>query len=107
MKKIAALVAAMLVFAAVSAFATDLTADTTKVGLTCTGDGKAIGKLSASVTMAAKYDTTAYAITTMNIKGTKTFGTSFDSTAIYSKEATIATPTNSNSTAFGTGWTAM
>lgn len=107
MKKIAAFVAMMSLIAASSAFAADVTPAATDAGKAVLGDGKALGKLSANVTLGAKHDTGGYAISTAHGKGTKVFGTSHDSTAIYSKEGSNGLPGNSNSGAFGTGWTAM
>lgn len=107
MKKIVALVAMISLAAASSAFAATVTPSDTDAGKAVLGDGKALGKLSANVTLGAEYDTAGYAIVTAHGKGTKVFGTSHDSTAIYSQEGTIGAPSVSNSGAFGSGWTAM
>lgn len=109
MKKAFALIA-LLTFVSSTAFAVEIVPADNNAGKTvsCTADGKVIGKLSASVKLGANFDTTGYAITTQHMKGTKTFGTSHDSTAIYANESLVTTaPGASDSSAFGSGWTAM
>lgn len=108
MKKLSIFIAALTVISAGSAFAAydDAPSDNTK-GKTVSSSGKAIGKLSAAVKLGAKGDRTGYAITTQHEKGTKTFGTSHDSTNVYATESLVGTaPADSDSSAFD-GWTAM
>lgn len=113
MKKIAILTA-LLMLVAVSAHAADVTAtvafDNTGKTIVSKTDSKNIGKLSASVGLAYVGNASAYAVATQHQKGTKVFGTSFDSTAIYSIDTATGTAgtvgTASDSSAF-TNWTAM
>lgn len=113
MKKIAILTA-LLMMAAVSAHAADATSsvsfDNAGKTIVSSSDSKNIGKLSASVGLAYVGSASAYAVATQHQKGTKVFGTSFDSTAIYSKDTTTGTAGTvgsvSDSSAFA-GWTAM
>lgn len=108
MKKIILLAAALCITMSASAFAAEVTPTAADAGKTVKAGAKVIGKLSASVMLGAAYDATGYAITTQHLKGTKTFGTSHDSTAIYSNDTLVAdAPGQSDSGAFGTGWTAM
>ncbi|GFO57955.1 hypothetical protein GMST_02800 [Geomonas silvestris] len=114
MKKIVLLTAVMMM-AAASAFAAGGAAtgtiDFANAGLTVvsSGDAKNIGKLSASVGLGYTGGATGYGIVTQHQKGTKAFATTFDSTAIFSKDVTTgagASISASDSSAFG-GWTAM
>lgn len=108
MKRIAVLVAIFSFTLTASAFAAaTVSVDFNNAGKNVSGDGKTLGKLSSSVTLGASNASTGYAIITLHQKGTRTFGTSHDSTAIYSAEGAQAAPTQSDSGAFGTGWTAM
>lgn len=107
MKKIVIIMAAFSLVSS-AAFATTITPSDNDAGKTVMAGTKPIGKLSASVKLGANYDATGYAITTQHKKGTKTFGTSHDSTAIYAIESLeAAAPNASDSAAFGAGWTAM
>lgn len=109
MKKIAILAAMVTLLAAGAASAETLAFSATKTdaGKAVLGDSKPLGKLSANVSLAATHDGTGYAIATQHLNGTKCFGTSHDATAIYSNEAKDQTLGASNSSAFGSGWTAM
>ena len=69
-----------------------------------------ISKTSTGVAVAMSTATTGYAVVTQHKKGTKAFGTSFDSTSIYSLAVTtVGTPvtvtlTGNNSAGFSS-WT--
>lgn len=115
MKKIALLAALIMLVSATAHAATAVAVKpeftTGKMGVSVTSaDSKPIGKLSASVSMGYKGDATGYAIDTQHQKGTKAFGTSHDSTAIYSTDVATGTAAgdlgSSNSTSFDS-WTAM
>ena len=70
-------------------------------------NGVLIGKLSKGVSGTFNFTTTAYAMITKHTSGSKAYGTSYDSTAIYFLEDfTLTTPSAVDSTSFGT-WTAM
>jgi hypothetical protein len=72
-----------------------------------------IGKNSTGCGTGWNTSTTAYAIETQHIQGSKAFGTSYDSTAIYQIDVSKGTPvdtagpTTSDSGAFATNWTTM
>jgi hypothetical protein len=131
MKKIIIL-AALSVFAASSAFAAgisstnNLTMDSTlsaNTGLSVWGGTTAsnattgtnlIGKTSTGVGVFLLTASTGYAMLTQHKSGTKAFGSSYDSTSIYTIPVTAGTPTTvipttANSAIFvGTGgWTSM
>jgi hypothetical protein len=122
MKKIAALIAMFGILASGTAFAGPLTTGqtvTTGGGETIYGGASAaaaalatapiLGRLSKGVHVGVAFTNAAYALTTKHLTGTKMYGTSFDSTAIFSQDAAaIAAPSANNSTAFpNTSWTAM
>jgi len=66
-----------------------------------------IGKLSTGVYAGVNTGALGYAIFTMHKSGTKTYGTTFDSTNIYWIESLqTAAPTGTDSTIFS-GWTSM
>lgn len=96
-------------------FAADGNAGKTIVGGTNadgTENAKNIGKLSTSVALGFNVAAGGYAIITQHGQGTKAFGTSHDSTAIYSmtvvKLATTAAPDAAAASAIsGAGWTAQ
>lgn len=70
-------------------------------------NGVLLGKSSKGVQFAANYVTTGYAIVSKHTSGSKGYGTSADSTAVYFIENyTIAQPSASTIDAFVT-WTAM
>lgn len=122
MKKIIIL-AALSLFAATTAFAdTTLTLSTTdtgksiwgaKTGGTAVSGTNLIGKTSTGVGVGIFAQSVGYAATTQHKNGTKGFGSSFDSTAIYSMPVAtvgtaIATPSAIDSAMFLTGtWTTM
>jgi len=70
-----------------------------------------IGTTSTNVGIGWNTSTGGYAINTQHLNGTKAFGTSFDSTAMYQKDVTkgtaVAQPTTSDSGSFSSGWTTM
>lgn len=70
-----------------------------------------IAKLSKGVRLAANYDGQGYAMITKHNNGTKQFGSAADSTALFSeivdKTAAPETPTASDNTEFGAGWTSQ
>ena len=79
-----------------------------------TTDLKPIGKTSTGVALAFVTETAGYAIITQHKLGVKAFGTSADSTAIYSqtveKAAATSEPGSADSADFvasGTAWTSM
>ncbi len=111
-----------------AAFATDsLSLALTTTGLTVYGSKTAatalitdplIGKTSTGVGVGAKTASTGYAIVTQHKNGTKAFGSSMDSTSVYTIPVTVTSganvattsPSNADSTLFsasGTSWTAM
>ena len=70
-------------------------------------NGVLIGKLSKGVSGTFNFTTTAYAMITKHTSGSKAYGTSYDSTAIYFLEDfTLAVPSAVDSTSFST-WTSM
>ncbi|MEI6702160.1 MAG: hypothetical protein WCL71_01330 [Deltaproteobacteria bacterium] len=98
---------------------TDLTAST-KLGKSLYGDKTAaaattalIGKTSTGVGVGVLTSAAGYAIVVQHLNGTKAFGTSFDSTSMFSIEATkgaakLAVPTAVTTADFtATGWSAM
>jgi len=72
-----------------------------------------LGKTSTGVSIGANSEDTGYSIQTQHKNGTKTYGTSFDSTAIFVKDVTKGTEdttgvTDPDSTGFLTdGWSSM
>lgn len=125
MKKILVLTTT-LVLAATSCFAlasgaTGTMTLTTDVGLTLHGDRTtatattaSIGKLSTGVGVAWRTSTAGYTLITQHKSGTKGFGSSYDSTAIYGFTGekvpgtpALAVPTAIDTTDFVTGWKAM
>lgn len=121
MKKIAALIAIIGIFSSGSAFATALTTGQTVTndtgptiyaGATAAASTAAnapvIGRLSKGVHIGVAFDTAHYALTTKHLTGTKMYGTAYNSTSIFSQDATaIAAPSANDASAFATGWTAM
>lgn len=117
MKKAIALTA-LLLFAAVPAFAAS-PASSGSAGLSIkAGNGDVIAKLSSNVRAVVYYGTTSYALATKSDKGSKLYGTAADDTGIYSRDGDANTPlstsndelnSKSDSTAFGsgTGWSEM
>ena len=74
------------------------------------GTPKSIGKLSTGVDLAFTTSTVGYSLITQHKNGVKSFGTSHDSTAIYSKNSTKAgavTAVAADSSAFVASWTSM
>ena len=128
MKKILVLTA-ILVLAASSSFAggasgatgdidfattgKELTADPT----TATADTALIGKCSTGVDVAWNTSLTGYALMTQHQQGTKAYGSSYDSTALYQTLSTSIDPgtpaynsgalTAVDTTDFVTGWKSM
>lgn len=76
-----------------------------------TSGGAILGRLSKGVQLGVAYTDAAYSLNTKHLTGSKVYGTSFDSTAIYSKESKsgdkVSAPTKSDSSEYGSGWTAM
>jgi hypothetical protein len=124
MKKIAALIAMVGILTSGVAFAagdlasggtplTDPNGPTITAGATSAAaqaqGAPMIGRLSKGVHLGVNYDNSGYALTTKHLTGTKMYGTAFDSTSIFSQDATaIVSPTAKNSTAFpNSSWTAM
>jgi len=125
MKKIVILTAFVMLYAS-SAFA-GASATATALALTITGSNlygakgastaattssPLIGKTSTGVGVGWKTDPAGYALATQHKNGTKAFGSSFDSTSIYSKTVTtvgtaetITLTTGSDS--FPSPWTTM
>jgi uncharacterized GH25 family protein len=127
MKKILALVSLLLIIAP-CAFAagttitmtTDLTSQSSKSGYSVYGDktdattatAALIGKSSTGVSVGAMTSSLGYALITQNKNGTKAFGTSYDSTSIFSSNATqgtalLAVPTAITSADFTGTWSSM
>ncbi len=124
MKKIISLTAISL-FLASSSFAATLTLsmDSTgksaygaKTGVTITPGSAGtvlLGKTSTGVGIGANSEATGYSLQTQHKNGTKSYGTSYDSTAIYVKSITKGTAdttgtSNPDSTGLLTsGWTTM
>lgn len=125
MKKIKTIVllAGISVFTASSAFA-NLTLTLTSTGLsvygvktgTASNTSPLIGKTSTGVGVGIAVDATAgagYSVKTQHKNGTKAFGSSFDSTSIYTVDVTAGTAdtttltTGSDSFIGQTGWTTM
>lgn len=80
------------------------------VGTGGSATGAAIGKLSTKVELGWLTQQDAYVINTQHQQGTKSYGTSFDSTSIYVIDTAAGTPvafgTGTGSNAFS-GWTTM
>jgi hypothetical protein len=130
MKKILVLTA-ILAMAASSCFATDIAtgasgtmslANSTGLELhgdptTATNATALIGKASTGVSVAWSTDTDGYALMTQHKSGTKAYGSSYDSTAIFQTTATNVEPgtpaynsgamTATDTTDFLTGWKAL
>jgi hypothetical protein len=70
-----------------------------------------IGTTSTNVGVGWITGTGGYAINTQHLNGTKAFGTSYDSTAMYQKDVTKGTavtqPSATDSSSFSSGWTTM
>ena len=124
MKKIIAIVAVSL-FLAPAAFAAGTTGTIT-LSLTSTGlslygakgtsadnTSPLIGKTSTGVGVGVDTASAGYSIITQHKNGSKVYGSSFDSTSIYSNDVTAGTAysttltTGSDSFAAGSGWTTM
>ena len=125
MKKLIILIAFSL-FAASSAFAsgtitistdlsvTGLSVWGAKTGATAVSGTNLIGKTSTGVGLGMFSTANGYAVVTQHKNGTKAYGSSFDSTSIYTTNVTtvgtaITGPTTADSTLFvtGTSWTSM
>lgn len=118
MKKIIA-VTIFLALVSSPAFAATLIAAATDAGKTLQATAPVnvmIGKTSKGVRLAATFETTAFAMETLHINGSKYYGTAYDSTAIMVKtpvgdiNASFAVPATSvGATAFTTagGWSAL
>jgi len=119
MKKIIILNLAVLFMASAAFAATSATGSIStfgSTGLTVVGDGgpatgASIGKLSTKVGMGWNTTSLGYAFYTQHLQGTKGFGTSFDSTSIYTKDvSTIGkdiAPTLTTGADSFSGWTTM
>ncbi len=126
MGKITALTVFLLIAISGSALAANLgsggggAAVTTAGGLTIKGGPtatvaeaatSALGKMSTGVYLGVNYTTSAYALITKHLKGSRKMGTSNDSTAIFffteAQGALAAGPSDASQTAFATGWTSM
>jgi hypothetical protein len=121
MKKILILTLTVLVLASGVSFAETLDPDDTKasVGAVIDATGAAtvdnFFKFSKGVYCGAEYDAFSYALTTAHLNGSKFFGTGFDATAIFVKDAgqvvkdTLEAPSSSVAeVAFaGEGWSKM
>jgi hypothetical protein len=87
----------------------------TTIGTITNGQGPAgtilIGRNSTGCSVGWDTALGGYAINTQHQNGSKAFGTSFDSTAIYQtdvvKGVAVAVPGQTDSGAFGSGWTTM
>ena len=126
MKKIIILTAISLLFVP-SAFATgSLTLSLTTTGLSVYGAKSGvtmtvgdpgvilIGKTSTGVGVGLESEDAGYSVETQHKNGTKAFGSSFDSTSIYTKDVTAGTvdpdttlTTGKDSFEGQTGWTTM
>lgn len=123
MKKIAILTALALcvsttAFAATNiTMASTLTASTTGKSVWAAKSGAAsgtglVGKSSSGVGVGMLTSATGYAVVTQHVNGTKAFGTSYDSTSIYSQNVTtkgvpVLTVPTAITTANFTSWTSM
>lgn len=130
MKKILVLTA-ILVLAATSSFAGGASGATGDIDFATTGKSlhadvtggtasastSLIGKCSTGVDVAWNTSTTGYALMTQHLQGTKAYGSSYDSTALYQTTSTSVDPgtaaynggalTAVDTTDFVTGWKAM
>ncbi|MGD9685617.1 MAG: hypothetical protein AB7U43_01420 [Desulfobacter sp.] len=118
MKKLI-IVATISLLTASSAFASDtitISLDTTGLSVwgsktTATSGTGLIGKASTGVGVGMFTASTGYAAITQHKNGTKAYGSSMDSTAIYSTDVTVGTatdgPTTADSTLFTGSWTSM
>jgi hypothetical protein len=119
MKKII-MILALSLFAAGSAFAAGTntgTLDLTKTGLSAYGQKGAgadilLGKTSTGVGLGWATSANGYSMVTQHKSGTRAFGTSYDTTSMFFVDKAVgtaaATPSASDSTAFGTGgWQSM
>ena len=97
----------------------DLTAAAAKSGLSLYGDksdatqatATLIGKTSTGVSVGVKVGAGGYAMVTQHKSGIKAFGTSFNSTSVFYKDATAGTavltvPNNTDATDFA-AWQSM
>jgi hypothetical protein len=112
------IVIALSLFGASSAFAaTNAAVVFTDAGKTLHGAASgvgatspSIGKCSTNVGVGWRTGTTGYAIVTQHQNGTKAYGTSFDSTAVYVKDVTKGTaesaPSASDTSSFSS-WKTM
>ena len=119
MKKIAILTAISLCMAATAFAADSINLNFTNTGLSLWGSKTTavsgtglIGKTSTGVGLGVKTAPTGYAAVTQHKNGTKAFGSSHDSTAVFSTDVpTVGTPvtgpTTADSALFSSGWTAM
>ncbi len=119
MKKIIVLTACSILFASSAFAAASSAVNYADAGKTLRGAASgvsaashAIGKLSTKVGIAWQATADGYAIITQHQSGTKAYGTSFDSTAIYvndvAKGSTTAAPSAATSADFVTGtWKTM
>ncbi|WP_157039970.1 hypothetical protein [Pelobacter propionicus] len=119
--------ASMSLLVASSAFAgtsitmtSDLTSTSSKSGLTVYGDKSTataataalIGKTSTGVSVGLLTSSLGYAVVTQHKNGTKAFGSSYDSTSVFSSTVTEGTalltvPTAITSADFTGTWTSM
>jgi len=123
MKKIFLLLTLITFAASTSCFAAALAADaiTPATGLQIYGGVNAtdaagstsvlLGKMSKGVNFRCNYSATGYAAATKHTSGTKSYGSAFDSTAIYFQDVGLAGTVPSLSSvgngSFGAAWTAM
>lgn len=118
MKKTVIFIALSLCIAS-SAFAVDPNMDSTglsywgaKTGATAASGTNLIGKTSTGVASGLFTASTGYSVVTQHKSGTKAFGSSYDSTAIYSTPVTtvgtaVTGPTSADSALFTGTWTTM
>ena len=118
MKKIVVVMLVLSLFAS-SSFAATLLATDKETGYTVQATAPVnniIGKTSKGVRVAATYETTAYALVTMHLNGSKYYGTAYDASKLMVKSpagdisAAFAAPAFSVAdTAFTStdGWTAL
>lgn len=118
MKKTILLIVMVLLVSAGSALATtfDAAGGQAITGTKTGQNAVAMGKLSNNVSLRCIYDTTTptgFSATTKHLSGNRTFGTSYDDTRIYYKDATVGksvteenTVTVSDSSAWD-GWSSL
>ncbi|MDD2271748.1 MAG: hypothetical protein PHP95_01065 [Desulfuromonadaceae bacterium] len=123
MKKVIILAAISLFFVPSAFAAGTLTLSVTTTGLSVYGAKSGvtitvgdpgvilIGKTSTGVGVGMSSADAGYSVETQHKNGTKAFGSSFDSTSIYTKDVTAGTADDTTLTtavdSFGTGWTTM